>query len=69
MISGVDPGEYSLTVQAPGFKTLQRNGVILTPSDVLSVGDLALDLGTVEEKVTGTSEPFFELTRHLPFIP
>ena len=27
VISSVDPGEYYLTVQAPGFKTLQRNGV------------------------------------------
>src|SRR5260370_38339969 len=56
VISSVDPGEYSLTVQAPGFKTLQRNGVRLTPSDILSVGNLALDLGTVEEKVTVTAQ-------------
>src|ERR1022692_3959559 len=35
VISSVDPGEYSITVQATGFKTLQRNGVILSPSDIL----------------------------------
>ncbi len=56
VINSVDPGEYTLTVQATGFKTLQRNGVILSPSDILSVGNLALDLGTVEEKVTVTAE-------------
>ncbi len=56
VINSVDPGEYSITVQATGFKTLQHNGVILSPSDILSVGNLALDLGTVEEKVTVTAE-------------
>jgi hypothetical protein len=55
-VSSMDPGEYSITVQATGFKTLQRNGVILTPSEILSVGNLVLDLGTVEEKVTVTAQ-------------
>jgi hypothetical protein len=56
VISSADPGEYSLMVQATGFKTLQRNGVILTPSEILSVGNLVLDLGTVEETVTVTAQ-------------
>ena len=56
VISSVDPGQYSLTVQAPGFKTLQRNGIQLAPSDILSVGTLTLDVGAVEEKVTVTAE-------------
>jgi hypothetical protein len=51
-ISSVDPGQYSITVQAPGFKTLVRSGVVLSPSDILSVGDLVLDVGAVEERVT-----------------
>ncbi|HLJ18152.1 MAG TPA: carboxypeptidase-like regulatory domain-containing protein [Bryobacteraceae bacterium] len=56
VISSVDPGEYSLTVQAPGFKTLQRTGIRLTPSEILAIGTLSLALGTVEERVTVTAE-------------
>jgi hypothetical protein len=56
VLASVDPGEYKLTVQAPGFKTLERNGVILTASDRLSVGALALEVGNVEERVTVTAQ-------------
>lgn len=56
VISSVDPGEYSLTVLAPGFKTLVRDGVIVTPSAILSLGNLVLALGDVEEKVTVTAQ-------------
>ena len=56
VISSVDPGKYSLTVLSAGFKTLQRNGIVLTPSAILSVGTLVLALGAVEEKVTVVGE-------------
>jgi hypothetical protein len=56
VLASVDPGEYKLTIQAPGFKTLQRNGVILTASDRLSVGTLSLELGSVEERVQVTAQ-------------
>ena len=56
VLASVDPGEYKLTVQAKGFKTLERKGVILTASERLSVGALALAVGNVEERVTVTAE-------------
>lgn len=56
MISSVDPGGYSLTLQAEGFKTLVRDGMTLTPSEILSVGVLTLELGTVQERVTVTAQ-------------
>src|ERR1700722_18858574 len=42
VFSSVDPGEYSLLVQAPGFKTLQQTGIRVSPSEILSVGNLSL---------------------------
>ena len=52
----MDPGEYSLLAQAPGFKTLQHTGIRVTASEILSVGNLSLDLGTVDEKITVTAQ-------------
>src|SRR5216684_782844 len=52
VFSGMDPGEYRLDVQAPGFKTFERTGIMLTASERLSVGALGLELGNVEERVT-----------------
>ena len=51
-LADFDNDSYLDAVQATGFKTLERTGVILTPSEILAVGNLVLDLGTVEEKVT-----------------
>jgi hypothetical protein len=56
VLAGIDPGEYKLTVQARGFKTLERSNVVLTASDRLSVGTLLLELGNVEERVQVTAE-------------
>lgn len=55
-ISGLEPGEYSLSVKATGFKTLERNGIRLTPSERLALGNLVLDIGTVDQQVTVTAE-------------
>src|ERR1700733_2249491 len=33
VIDGLEPGEYSITVNAPGFKTLERTGLRLSPSE------------------------------------
>jgi hypothetical protein len=50
-ISILPPGTYSLTVEVPGFKTLVRKDITLTPSDRLSLGALTLELGTLTEQV------------------
>ncbi len=56
VVSSVDPGEYALTVQAPGFKTFERKGIVLTASERLSAGVLSLELGNVEERITVTAQ-------------
>ncbi len=50
-ISALSPGRYSLTVEARGFKKLVRDGIELTSSERLSVGNLNLELGTMTEQV------------------
>ena len=52
VFSGMSPGEYRLTAQTAGFKTMERAGVILTASERLSVGTLTLEIGSLEERVT-----------------
>ena len=49
-------GEYKLSAHANGFKRLERSGVTLTAAEYLSVGDLALELGSVGETVTVTAQ-------------
>jgi hypothetical protein len=43
-------GEYTLSVQAPGFKTSQRNGIQVAASEAL-VADVSLELGQSTESV------------------
>lgn len=52
VFSSMGPGEYRLTVQAAGFKTFERKGVVLSASERLSVGTISLALGSVEERIT-----------------
>jgi Carboxypeptidase regulatory-like domain/TonB-dependent Receptor Plug Domain len=56
VITSVDPGQYKVSVQAPGFKSFERTGIILTASERLSVGNLVLQLGDVSERITVEAE-------------
>ena len=38
VIDGLEPGEYTIVVAAPGFKILERTGIQLSPSDRLALG-------------------------------
>ncbi|GAC1663708.1 MAG: hypothetical protein NVS9B4_18740 [Candidatus Acidiferrum sp.] len=49
------PGQYSLSVQASGFKNLVRQGIDVRVGDRLTV-DLQLEFGTTTETVTVTAE-------------
>src|SRR5262245_20106470 len=42
-LNALSPGRYSLTVEAPGFKKLVRDGIELTTSERLSLGNLSLE--------------------------
>lgn len=51
----LDPGTYTLRVNAPGFKEEVRNNVVLHTADKLTV-DLTLTVGATSETVTVTDE-------------
>src|SRR5581483_1361673 len=49
--AGLQPGTYSLAVEAPGFKKLSRTNIALDANDKLAVGDLPLEVGAVTESI------------------
>lgn len=55
--TAVEPGSYSLKIEAVGFKTLAQTGLVLSPSDNRGL-DLTLEVGATNETVTitGTNE-------------
>ncbi len=57
------PGSYSLKVEAAGFKTAVRNGLVLAVGASATV-DITLDVGTSTEVITVNDEaPIIETTR------
>src|SRR5437667_1225054 len=48
----VQPGTYSITVKAPGFKEFEQKGLSVSSSERVSAGDLKLQMGAVKETVT-----------------
>ena len=51
----LQPGVYSVTVEAPGFKKAVRGGIELSVNQSLAL-DFRLELGTVSQEVTVTAE-------------
>ena len=51
----VEPGTYSITVEANGFKKLVKRDLVLTASERLSAGTFALQVGSVSQSVTVTA--------------
>jgi hypothetical protein len=51
----VEPGTYSITVHASGFKTFVKRDLVLGASERLSAGSLALQVGSVSQSVTVTA--------------
>jgi hypothetical protein len=57
-------GPYTLTAELAGFQTLRREGLVLTVGALQSLGDLTIEVATVEETVTVTAEsPLIETAR------
>jgi hypothetical protein len=54
--ASLQPGPYTLRVEMPGFKTLQKTNLSLSSSERLSVGDLVLELGAENETVVVHAE-------------
>jgi hypothetical protein len=55
-LTSLQPGNYSLTVEAPGFKKLVRPDVALNPNEKLAVGSLTLEVGAVTESIEVTAQ-------------
>src|SRR5262249_28849629 len=51
----IPPGNYRLTVQAPGFKKYNREGLVLQVAQTIAL-DVSLELGAVTEAVQVTAE-------------
>jgi len=51
----LQPGNYRITAEQPGFKTINRSGIKLTVDQEARI-DLALEVGEVTEKVDVTEE-------------
>ncbi len=52
---GLIPGNYSLRVEAAGFRTLQRDGILLRIGDRVNI-DIAMEVGSQAESVSITAE-------------
>jgi len=50
-VAGLLPGNYTLEVEAAGFKKLSRPGIELNAQDKLALGNLPLEVGAVSESV------------------
>jgi hypothetical protein len=50
-ITAVQPGTYSVSVEAPGFKTWQRSGVGFAQGDSHTLSNIKLEVGQVSETV------------------
>ncbi len=55
VFSQVDPGTYSLAAEAPGFRKVERHGIIVGTQEFLTI-DLKLEVGSVSESVQVTEE-------------
>jgi hypothetical protein len=55
----LQPGEYALSVSAPGFKRLERAAVPVAAAETLALGDLTLSVGALSESVEVTGEAAF----------
>jgi len=52
----VPPGTYKMSVEASGFKKLERTGILLVANDKLTLGDIVVQVGATSETVTVTAE-------------
>ena len=51
-LAAVQPDVYTLKVEQGGFKTFQRNGLVVSANEHVAVGDIQLQIGAVSETIT-----------------
>src|SRR5215467_784445 len=47
----VPPGDYSVTIEAAGFKRMDRAGIVLNANDKLALGEMVMEVGAVTEQI------------------
>jgi hypothetical protein len=52
VVPNLPPGTYRITVEAPGFKKLEKSDIVLSAADNLNAGDFLLAVGATTETVT-----------------
>ena len=52
----IDPGNYTLTVKATGFKSETQTGIAIAASETHNGGKMVLQLGSVSESISVTAE-------------
>lgn len=55
-LPGIQPGLYTLKIQATGFKTLERTSLQLDTNQILNLGQVSLQLGQTTDSVTVSEE-------------
>src|SRR6202158_717112 len=50
------PGRYDITVEAPGFKRIERKDITLVANDKITVGIVTLEVGALTESVQVTAQ-------------
>lgn len=50
-ITAVQPGSYSVTIEAPGFKTWNQTGIVFAQGDSRTLPSIKLEVGNVTETV------------------
>lgn len=56
VVPNLPAGTYTIAVEAPGFKSLQTAGVILTAAGSVNTGDLVLQVGAAAQSVNVIAE-------------
>ncbi len=56
VLTAVQPGEYSISIEVAGFKRFEKTGLVLTQAERLVVGKLQLEVGALTESVTVVSQ-------------
>ena len=52
----MQPGNYSITVEVAGFKKLDRSNITLNGNEKLAIGNLQLQVGTIDQSVEVRAE-------------
>lgn len=56
VFAAVQPATYTIKVEQQGFRTFQRQNTVVAANDKISVGELILTVGQINETVTTTAE-------------